>query len=649
MKKILLSFFLLFSVQLCIAVTIISPNASIKAKFELKNGLPFYSVTYSGFKILEPSELGLILKDPFSGGFKIDSIGRTKNNSEWKPIWGEQSIVPDRYSSVKIKMKENDARGRFLILEIRAYDEGIAFRYCLPFAEGNPWQIEKEATEFRFPDGSAAFAIKGTEDTFPKDPILMADLPQFAMAPLTVRLPKAKYASVLEAFVVNYPRCMIEQRAKGSVGVALKGKASGNGSFNTPWRVILIGSNEAGLIENRHIIPTLNPAMALSDPSWIKPGLTISDQNNCPLQMASLKKVIDVASVHGFKYLQLDWGWYGTEWPWTDNERKGFKEINPSWMNDTAWIVNTYANPYKVANGRVPYRPNRKDQQTTVDLNIPELVKYARERNMGICLYVHGKVLENSDLDKLFATYQSWGIVGLKPGFVSYGSSKQTDWIRSLVSTAAKYKLWLCIHDAYVPEGMDRSYPNLFVNEGGGGQEGNHPVQQDVILPFTRCLAGPFDYTPLICAKNKSNAHGLAFLIVYHGPTTVVRGSIKELESKGPKRIGDEAEFISRVPMNWDESRVIDASIGDHIITARRSVHTWFIGGMTGDTSYKAPVNLNFLEKGKSYTATIFRDSETETDGFRPAIKEIRQVKRGDNLNINMARAGGLAVVIDQL
>lgn len=649
MKKVLFSFFLLAFFQFSYAVKVVSPNAAVKVLIELKDGHPFYSVIYEGVRIVESSELGLELADPFRGGFKIDSITSIVNRSEWKAVWGEQAIIPDHFNCVKIKLKEIDPRGKSLVIELRVYNEGVAFRYSLPSKDHNHWQIEKEITEFHFPEGSAAFAIKKTEDTFSKDPTVIAELPEQVLTPLTVKLPKGQFASVLEAYVVNYSRSLIEKRPDGSLGIALRAKVDGNGSFTTPWRVILVGSNEAKLTENKNLISTLNPPNALEDISWIKPGLTISDQNNCLLQMASLKKVIDVASVHGFKYLQLDWGWYGTEWPWTDSERKNFKEINPSWMKDTAWIVNTYANPYKVAKGRVPYRPNRKDQQTTVDLDIPELVKYARERNMGICLYMHGKVLEGNDLDKLFTTYQSWGIVGLKPGFVSYGNSKQTDWIRSLVAAAAMHKLWLCIHDAYVPEGMDRTYPNLFITEGGGGQEGYHPVQQDVMLPFTRCLAGPFDYTPLICAKNKSNAHGLAFFIVYQGPTTVVRGSIKEFESKGLKHIGDEAEFVSRVPMNWDESRVLDASIGHHIITARRSARTWFIGGMTGDTSYKAPVNLNFLEKGKSYTATIFRDSETETDGFRPAIKEVRPVKRGDNLNINMARAGGLAVIIEQL
>ncbi len=309
--------------------------------------------------------------------------------------------------------------------------------------------------------------------------------------------------------------------------------------------------------------------------------------------------------------------------------------------------ANTYADPTKVAKGRVPYRPDWKDFHTVVGLDLPELVKVARERGMGVCLYMHGDVLRAHDMDKLFALYQSWGLAGLKPGFVRYGSAEQTDWIRSMVEAAARHHLWLCVHDAHVPDGMERTFPNLMINEGGGGQEGNHPVRQDVIMPFTRCLAGAFDYTPHIYHKGKSHAHGVAFFVVFHGPTAVVRGSIKEFASSGPNRIGPEAEFMRRVPMNWDETRVLDARVGHHIVTARRNGGVWYVGGMTGEEPYTAPVTLDFLTPGKSYTATIFRDGDAEAEGFRPAVKEVRTVRAGDSLNIPMAKAGGLAVILE--
>jgi alpha-glucosidase len=629
------------------AETLVSPDGAVEAAFDLRDGQPVYALTYKDVAVLEPSPLGLKLRDAFRGGFAVTGTARGSASSEWKPVWGERSLIPDRYASLTVTLQEKGPRGQPLVLELRAYNEGLAFRYRLQPGADSAWQVEREETGFRFPQGSAAFAIKWTEDTFPQEPIPLADFPKHSMAPFTVRLPGGQYASVLEAFVVGYPRCMIEKREGGAVGIHLQGKAEGRGTFTTPWRVVLLGDSEARLIENEHLVLTLNPPCALPDTAWIKPGLTLSDQNNCLLKMPELKHAIDVAHTNGFRYLQLDWGWYGTEWTWNDADRKTFIKTNPSWTNDLGWVTNTYANPYAVAKGRVPYRPDWKDAHTVVDLDMPALVAYARERGMGVCLYMHGDVLRAHDMDALFATYQAWGLAGLKPGFVRYGSAEQTDWIRKMVEAAARHNLWLCVHDAHVPDGMERTYPNLMINEGGGGQEGNHPVRQDVIMPFTRCLAGPFDYTPQLYAKNKSHAHGMAFFVVFPGPTTVVRGGLKEFASSGANHIGPEVEFMRRVPMNWDETRVLDAKVGHHIVTARRSGGAWFIGGMTGDAAYTAPVALDFLAPGKTYTATIFRDGEKEEGGFRPAVKETRTVKAGDRLDLPMAVAGGLAVIVE--
>ena len=636
----------LLAFSLCAAEKLVSPDGALKAVFAVRDGQPVFTLTYKDAKVLEPSALGLNLQDAFRGGLSLAGTARDNVDSEWKPVWGERAVIPERYAGLTVTLKENDVRGRTMLVELRAYNEGFAVRYRLPFSDV-AWQLVSEVTEFRFPQGSAAFSVAGTEDTFPQEPVPLADLSKASLAPFTVRLPDGKYASVLEAFVVSYPRCRIEKRENGAVGIRLQGKAEGRGVFTTPWRVVLLGDNEARLIEHETLIPTLNPPCAIADASWIKPGLTVSDHYNCLLKMPELKQVIDVAHTNGFRYLQLDWGWYGTEWPWNDADRAKFLQVNPSWSNNLDWVANTRADPYTVAKGRVPYRPDWKDFHTVVDLDIPALVKYARERDMGVCLYMHGDVLRAHDMDKLFALYQSWGLAGLKPGFVRYGTAEQTDWIRSMVEAAARHNLWLCVHDAHVPDGMERTYPNLMINEGGGGQEGNHPVRQDVLMPFTRCLAGAFDYTPHIYHKGKSHAHGVAFFVVFHGPTCIVRGGIKEFASTGLNRVGPEAEFMRRVPMSWDETRVLDAKVGHHIVTARRKDTTWFIGGMTGESAYLAPVTLDFLAQGKSYTATIFRDGDVETDGFRPAVKEVRAVKAGDSLNLAMAKAGGLAVIVE--
>jgi alpha-glucosidase len=619
----------------------------LQAVIDVQEGRPVCSLAFRGTTILDTIQLGLELEDGFRGGFAIIERKRFQEDITWKPVWGERSTIRDHHAGLRLTLRETDTRGRTLDIEFRAYDEGLAFRYHLPSPPDARWEIRREATEYRFPPGSGAFAIQGTEDTFPKDPIPLDRLPAQVVTPCTVRLPGGPFVALHEAFVVHYPRAVLERRPAGALGIRLQGKAGGQGAFTTPWRSVLVAGDEAGLIERAHLTLNLNPPCAIADTGWIRPGLTISDHYNCMLKMPDLRRTIEVASRLGFRHLQLDWGWYGTEWPWNDADRRKFLEVNPSWASDPDWVANTRADPCAVAKGRVPYRPDWKDAHTVVDLDIPALVAHAREHGMQVCLYMHGDVLRAHDMDRLFAIYRSWGIAGLKPGFVRYGTAEQTDWIRSMVEAAARHHLWLCVHDAHIPDGMERTYPNLMITEGGGGQEGNHPVHQDVIMPFTRCLAGPFDYTPHIYAKNKSHAHGMAFFVVFPGPTTVVRGGIKESATSGPEHIGAEVEFMRRVPMVWDETRVLDARIGHHIVTARRKGDAWFIGGMTGDEPHVAPIRLDFLASDRAFTATIFRDDTTETDGRRPAVKEVRTVKTGDRLDIPMAKAGGLAVIIE--
>ncbi len=643
-------FLLLFNLEAFSAYTISSPGGKIVAKFNMKNGQPFYSLSFNNIAIIKPSALGLNLEDPLSERFELVEVIKESVETQWGPVWGEYDVIPDNYNSLKAVLKERKSSNRVLIIEMRAYNEGLAFRYHMPNKEDQTWGLLSEKTTFQFKDGSAAYAISRTEEEYPREPILLEDLERMVMTPFTVKLPDGAFASVLEAYVKDYARIGLIPMGNGAVALKFRAdKVNGKGSIRSPWRVILMGENEGRLIENQHLIQTLNPSCKIEDTSWIKPGLTISNNRNCEMRFNCLKSIIDMASKHNFRYIQLDWAWYGTEWPWSEAECEEFREHSPGWANNDHWEEIIEANPYTVVKGKVPYRPSSKwkDFSRYVDFEMDELVQYAKEHEMGVCLYVHDRVLREHDLDKLFAHYESWGVAGIKPGFVGYGSADDTEWIRHMVEVAAKHHLWLCIHDDYVPEGMERTYPNLFIAEGGGGQENHYDVHQDVTLPFTRNLAGAFDYTPYINTNRKSHAHGIAFFIVYQGATSVVRGHVREILNQTPAAMGVETEFVKRIPMNWDDTKILDAKIGKHVVIARKNDKTWFIGGLTGSEAYTAPVELDFLLPGKAYTATIYRDSENIIDSFRHVVKESRTVHAGDKLNIDMAKAGGLAVIIE--
>jgi alpha-glucosidase len=622
-----------------------SPDGATELALGMRAGWPVYKVARHGATVLEPSALMLELAAPFAGGFSVESVTPVVTNATWKPLYGERTVYPESYRGLLLKLAEQGPRARRLAIEARVYNEGMALRYVFP---AGAWKLKRELTEFRFVAGSKAFPIYWTEETFAQPPVALAEVKAGAHTPLTIQLP-AGFASVLEADCANYARLHLGKTADGALVSLLTGAVESAEPFTSPWRVILLGDNEGQLIEHEILIPTLNPPCAIADTSWIAPGKTISNEGSAPLVGRDLKRIIDFAGTNGFKYLQLDWGWYGTEWKWTDADRDTFRKTMPRYATRTDWIANTEADPFKVAQGPVPYRCDWKSV-TTVDLDLPDLIRHGREHGMGLCLYVEAAhTLRAVDMDKLFGTYEAWGVAGLKPGFVRVGSQENTQWIRRMIATAAQHRLWLCIHDGHLPDGSERTYPNLFICEGGGGQEGSHPAIHDVTLPFTRCLAGPFDYTPLLYAKGKTHAHMLAFLVAYYGPAQTIRGGYHAWTGGGDQgKGGAELEFVKRVPAVWDDTKVLDAKIAQRVVVARRSGGTWFIGGMTGAEAQTPEVKLDFLKPGSSYTATIFSDdAAAASGGWCPAKRETKRVTAADKLALPMEKAGGCVVILD--
>jgi alpha-glucosidase len=627
-----------------------SPSGRVRVSVDVgDDGVPRYSVRLRGKAVVESSALGLVLAGgPLDRGLVLAAETPSRRSSTWRPLYGERTEVADRFEAATLDLATRAPGPRRLQIELRAYDEGVAFRYRLP--AGVPGDvIREERSEFRFPKGSAAWPIYAGEETFPRDPVPLAAVKAGAHTPLTVRTPGG-FASVLDADVADYARIRLDSTAGGGLVTRLRGPVSARPPFTTPWRVVLLGEDEARLVLSETLVPTLNPPCAIADPSWIRPGKTISNEGSSPLRTDPLRKLVDFAAGNAFGYLQLDWGWYGTEWRWTDAERETFREKMPAYAARTDWVANTLADPYRVARGTVPYRPDW-DAVTEVDLDLPDLVGHAKEKGIGVCLYVEAAhTLRAADLDRLFATYEQWGIAGLKPGFVPVGTQEDTRWIRRLVETAARHHLVLCVHDEHVPDGMERTWPNLFISEGGGGQEGHHPAFHDVTLPFTRNLAGPFDYTPMIYSEGRSHAHVLAMLVAYFAPAPTIRGGYPAWHGDGRYgRGGEELEFLRRVPVTWDETRVLDARVGRRIVVARRSGRSWFLGGMSGDEREEVDLALSFLDPGPPYAARVFRDAPQADGPWRPARSESGTLRASDRLSLTMEPAGGFVAILDPI
>ncbi|QGY47176.1 hypothetical protein GM418_26985 [Maribellus comscasis] len=632
-----------------------SPDGKIELVFAMQSDSLFYSVNREMGQLIKHSSIGLDLRKPFEGGWRIVASSTESIDEWWTPVYGEYSKIHDQYNSLKVQLEEKGELNRRLDVIFRVYNEGVAFRYLIPEQKDSiGWQINNELSTFCFPSEAKAFPIYRTEQTYSNQAVDINRIDSGALFPLTVKLSNG-FVSLLEAHVENYPRAYLDKTLEKQLVTKLYGDAIVDAPYATPWRVILIAENEGQLIENESLILNLNPPSPLEDISWIKVGKTISNAgNNVGLNGDKLKKLVDFASQNGFKYLQLDWGWYGTEVKWSDEQIQNFRKIMPEEFKKSDWKANTEANPFTVAKGYVPYgwTDRWKNAYTEVNLDIHELVTYAKGKDIGVSLYVEaGHTLRLHNMDSLFLQYEDWGLAGLKPGFVKYGTQENTRWTRNMVKKAAEHHLLLCIHDARIPDGTTRTYPNLVINEGGGGQEGNHPVVQDVMLPFTRCLAGPFDYTPSLYTKGRSNTHMLAFLVTYYGPAQTVRGGYPAWNGAGKQgRGGEELEFLKKVPTTWDDTKVIQAKIGHHLITARRKGDTWFIGGITGHEAFESELSLSFLEPGINYQATIFKDGpDGYQEGFCMAEKEMLTVNSKTNIPVRMVQAGGFIAILEPI
>ena len=604
-----------------------SPDGRTKCSFALKDGHSRVAFSFDGKSVGETSfEPGL------DAEYEIIGTSERVVCSSWTPIWGTQSVYPENYRELTVRLTCPKQNGReTLRIELRVYDEGVAMRYVVTPNVYSENAIERERYAVSFPAGSVAWPIPSTEATYPEEPMDVAglDAGRSWRMPLTVRTSSGVYASILEANTVDWPRSYLVADGKGGFASRFAhGAKCGRGEWVSPWRAILLAPSAGGLIERSYLVQNLNAPCSIERTDWIRPGLSVSDFGNCEFKTDEVIAAAKAAKKVGAKYLQLDWGWYGTEYRWSDADREHFRKMTPKLADDPTWVENSYADPFTVAKGTVPYHPFWDFSSLTrfnVELDIRKIVGELRKLDMGLCLYVHGNVLENTDLDRLFATYESWGVAGLKPGFVAYGSQVATDWMRKLAETAAKHHLWLDIHDEHIPDGFERTWPNVMITEGGGGAEGGHPVHQDVALPFGRCLAGPFDYTPEFFNPKRTHAHAAAFLVCYPGPTAVMRGNLVKMMAEEPTY----PEFIGALPWTYDETRVLAGEISKYLVVARRKGDTWYLGGMNGSSVRTVRVSAGFLK-----TATTFR---FWTDSGEKTIA----VGSNESIEIEMSVGGG--------
>ena len=616
MKRQLLVLFQVVMAVCANAVNLQSPDGNYVITL---NGMT-YSVDFKGHPIVRQSLLGVnvdnrlfesalaIPRDSHENwcdDLELKGAERVSVDTQWSPLYGENVCIRDCYNELVLHF-EKGSEGQGTVSEgydkrkyyamdiiVRAYNEGVAFRYHFPeTANGLFLHITGEQTSFAFPDGTLAWYEEWAQGPYEKR--LLKGTWFESERPLLLQLPTGEYVALLEASLKDYTRGKFKLKKDNELQIAMYDCADVISPYDTPWRVMMVGERAVDLINNKDLVLNLNAERAAGDWSWVKPGKVFRAGQ---LSKKGIMSAIDFCSQFGFDYVELDAGWYGPE-------------------------GQVASDATKVSDSR--------------DFTMPEICAYAKSKGIGVWVYVNQRALYYQ-LDKLLPLYQQWGISGIKFGFVQIGNQQWTTWLHHAVAQCAAYRLMVDIHDEYRPTGLSRTYPHLLTQEGVCGNEEMPDATHNTLLPFTRYLCGPADYT--LCYFNSrvknTKGHQLAMAAVYYSPLQFYFWYDSPFVDQGES----ELQFWKDCPTVFDESVALDGIPGEYIIQARRSGHDWFVGAMTNTEGRTIQVPTDFLPKGK-YIVEIFNDDPALNTRTKVSSQSII-IKAGKIISLELQPSGG--------
>lgn len=605
-----------------------SPNGKYQFVFSQKDGKLTYRLDYADKKVVEEGELGVNIDNHlvesamgipvdtnrvWTKGMEVTSVERRSEDNTWKTVYGEYSQIRDHYNEMTLHLMKGgkhdnsgngyDKRQQYLLdIIVRAYDEGVAIRYHFPEAtNGLFMHITDDLTSFRFAPGAEAYHYAWAQSHANKVKLLKSEAAwkEEAERPLTLHLANGLYAAIGEAALTDFVRGKLKLKADYELQMAMFDSADIITAYDMPWRFIMVGEKAIDLINNKQLVLNLNAPCQIADTSWIKPGKAF---RVCRLDMKTCLAGVDFCVDRGLQYIELDAGWYGPEMK----------------MSSSA---------LKVLESR--------------DIDMPKLCAYAKSKGVGVWVYVNQRALYQ-ELDQILPLYEKWGISGIKFGFVQIGSQEWTTWLHQAVKKCADHHIMVDIHDEYRPTGWSRTYPNLMTQEGIGGNEEMPDAEHNTILPFTRFLCGPADYTPCYFNGRVKNtkAHQLAMLVVYYSPVTFLYWYDLPNAYKGEQ----ELDFWKYCPTVWDESKALQGEIGEFVVQARRSGDDWFAGAMTGLQARDITINTaDFLQKGKKYRVEMYNDAPMLNTRTKVA-STVQTLKAGKVLKLHLQPSGGAAL-----
>ena len=634
-----------------------SPDKSITVLFSVDEGQPRYSITKHGKPVIESSAMGFVLRDLTDRGtkYKLLSSERSSADTTWEQVWGEFKYITDRHNELILHLQEAGGRKILMDIHFRVFDDGVGFRYSFPGQDGpDSIIILDELTEFTFPEEHQVWWIPVHSENSYYESLYRKNLvgeTDTINTPVTFETTDGCYLAIHEANLTDFAsmtlkktnsRQYVSELVPWSDGIKVYTKAP----FVSPWRTIIIGEKPGDLLTSTLML-NLNDPCVLDDVSWIEPskyigiwwGMHIEKYTwgQGPRHGATTKNVmkyIDFAGKYRFDGVLVEgWnhGWDG-EW-WIDGTKFSFTESYP-------------------------------------DFDLNKIAAYAATKKVRLIGHHEtGGAVENyeNQMEDAFAMYQRSGVNTVKTGYVNkYLDGRE--WhdgqfgvrhYRKVIETAAKYHIMIDNHEPVKGTGLQRTYPNLMTQEGARGQEynawspdGGNPPSHTSVLPFTRMLAGPFDFTPGIfnfdyravegTRANTTLAKQLALYVIIFSPLQMACDLPENYE-------GNPAfEFIREVPCTWSDTKVLDAGIGKYVSIARkdRDSEEWYIGSITDEDPRSFELDLSFLEDGLEYTAEIYADGENANYKSNPMPVEIlsQAVNSKTKLTIKLAPGGGTAI-----
>ncbi|WP_299568138.1 glycoside hydrolase family 97 protein [uncultured Pedobacter sp.] len=717
-KKALILVVLVLEMDALRAQELKSPDGQLKMNFQLTaNGEPTYQLSYKGKEVVKPSKMGLELKgnttkvefgaenniksevkdikNSLFDRFTVTNTATATFNETWTPVWGERSKIQNHYNELSVSLQQKETN-RKMVIRFRLFNDGIGFRYEFPQQKNLIYfVIKEERTQFAMTGDHTAFWIPGDYDTQEYDfttsklseirglmkGAITGNSSQTSFSPTGVQtslMMKTKdglYINIHEAALIDYACMHLNLDDKSFVFESwLTPDANGNkgniqAPAQTPWRTIMV-SNDARQILSSALTLNLNEPNKIEDTSWIKPvkyvgvwwemitgksewsytydipsvqlGITdytkLKPHNRHGATNANVKRYIDFAAKHGFDAVLVE-GW-----------NQGWED----WFGNSKDYVFDFVTPYP-------------------DFDVKGIQDYAKSK--GVEMIMHHETsgsIRNYErhLDTAYKFMKEHGYNAVKSGYVGdmipRGEYHYSQWLNNhyqyAIEKAAKYKIMVNAHEAVRPTGVARTYPNLIGNESARGTEyqafGGSKPNHVTILPFTRLIGGPMDYTPGIfemdISKNNPNnkswvnstlANQLALYVTMYSPLQMAADLIENYE-----RFPDAFQFIKDVAVDWDDSKYLEAEPGQYITVARKAKNTnnWFIGNVAGENGHTANISLNFLDPGKKYVATIYADANNANYKTNPQAYTIKKVVVSNKSKIvqKSVPAGGFAVSI---